>query len=344
MLRANRDIKSKRLITSAIIMVIILDLISLYFFKYKNQHLSISNFDLSNKGNLFNLIFSLILIVEIFLYLHYKKTKYQTGILLGFTLSMTLILILAQLFVVIKIPLPNYYILDHSLRDFIKVILFSSFQFVQFLFISYLGLSLLRTKELLFTRSIVNSIAISILLLIYAFINLYGSKVADLNEIKNKKNNYVGVVLGAAVWPKNMPSPSLASRTDKAYELLKKGIIKKIQLTGGHAPGEMSESEVAYKYLINKGIKPDDIWIEKRTASTNEQIRFIKSNLVENKNIRNIIVISDSYHLKRIQEICNFFNIQIKVVASDLSVGSENRIYHKTKESIALAVFWFFAL
>src|SRR5437660_1724484 len=58
-----------------------------------------------------------------------------------------------------------------------------------------------------------------------------------------------GVVLGAAVWGGNRPSPVLRERINKGYELLSSGTIKYIILTGGGSPGEMTEAEVAKNEL-----------------------------------------------------------------------------------------------
>ena len=71
-------------------------------------------------------------------------------------------------------------------------------------------------KNILVLRAFVNSVLSMLVILLLVFLFIIG-KETDLEEclIKNDKNN-VGVVLGAAVWSKNKPSPSLAGRVDKA--------------------------------------------------------------------------------------------------------------------------------
>lgn len=160
---------------------------------------------------------------------------------------------------------------------------------------------------------------------------------------KNNTRSDVAVVLGAAVWT-DRPSPSLAARVDKAVKLYNEGVVNIIQLTGSNAPGEMSEAQVAYKYLLTKNISDPDVWIEDRTTSTNEQIFYIKNSLMVKENIGIIIIVSDAYHLKRVKEICNFYHLNVEVASSDLEIGFEDLFYHKLKETIAILVFWFFAL
>ena len=87
-----------------------------------------------------------------------------------------------------------------------------------------------------------------VLFLILTFIYIDNVGYASGRWILNKSDKNIGVVLGAAVWSGNIPSPTLSARVDKALELLEQGFVGKIVLTGGKAPGELPESEVAYEY------------------------------------------------------------------------------------------------
>ena len=303
-----------------------------------------SEFGLFNTGNLLNLISAAVLILSILFYTKSSKVIYRPGWLILLTLVMTAMLAVSEIFLISGIKLPYYYILGHPLKDNLQALFFSVYQFTLFLFISIIWITLLGRKELLILRAFVNSVIIVIFLLVFAFFYLNSSKENSFRKYSGDKNRYVGVVLGAAVWPNNQPSPSLAARAEKAAELYGEGFLSKIQLTGGHAPGEMSESEVAYILLKRLNINTNDIWLEKRTSSTIEQIRFIKRQLIKAKNIKNILVISDSYHLNRVNEICKFYNIKVKVAASDLNLSFDSNVYHKLRESIAMLVFWFFAI
>lgn len=339
-----RNNNTRRKLLSIIIPVIIFDLIFLYFIKYRNQGLPISDFDILYPGNFFNLFFAFILILGIVFYSYNKKIEYKPRLLIFYTVLMTAALVLSEIYSLVKIPLPNIFILDHPLREVLQGILFSVYQFIQFIFISVVWITLSGRKDLLLLRATVNSVAIVIFLFITAFITLQSGAENKLKSKDKNKRKFTGVVLGAAVWSGNQPSPSLAFRADKAAELYQQKILKRIQLTGGHAPGEMSEAEVAYKYLKEKNIDTTNIRLEKKTSSTNEQIRFIKNELIDNQHLHNIVIISDSYHLTRVQEICKFYHIKAKVAASGLNLSFDNKIYYRMKESIALLVFWFFAL
>jgi len=151
--------------------------------------------------------------------------------------------------------------------------------------------------------------------------------------------------LGAAVWSGNIPSPTLSSRVDKALELLDNLFVGKIVFTGGKAPGELPESEVAYEYARAKGVDASILIIEDSTSSTADQMRWIKNNLMTGGiSSGDIIIISDAYHLPRAIEISKFFNLDIKVAESIHKQDFRDKIANKIRESIALFNFWNFAL
>jgi vancomycin permeability regulator SanA len=254
---------------------------------------------------------------------------------------MTIFLIAGIINAFIRFPLPKLYFIEHPFRDVLTGFLFSAYQFVNFAFLSIIWLDIIRGRELILLNASVNAIIIMILFLFFAFIYINQNKT--INKFDNNQDN-VAVVLGAAVWSNNIPSPSLVSRADKALELYRKGLVSKIQLTGGNAPGELSEAEVAYLYLKKKGVDTNDLWVEKKTSNTAEQVHFVKEELIAKRNLNHIVFVSNSYHLTRINEICTFYNINAGTEPSYMNLSFDSKIYYKLRESIALLVFWFFAL
>jgi vancomycin permeability regulator SanA len=336
--------QSKFIITIVASLVLVMDLIFLYFFKYKNQGLPISDFNISYIGNVFNLIFTILTVFGLFTYTIKNKSNYNRLFVISNVAAITVLLLLAVLSTKVKLPLPNIYILEHPLSKIFIGLMFALFQFAQFNLLVVLWLSSFGSHSLINFRGIVNSIALLFLLLLFAFVFINVEK-ENIGKFKtSRKLTNVVVVLGSAVWSHNSPSPSLAARVDKAVELYKKGIVNKIQLTGSNAPGELSEAEVAYNYIKFANINLSDVWKEEKTVSTSEQIEFIKEHILTKKNIGNIIIVSDAYHLARVEEICRFYNVNAEVSPSHLKLNFQDELYYKIKESIALIVFWFFAL
>ena len=66
--------------------------------------------------------------------------------------------------------------------------------------------------------------------------------------------------------------------------------------------------------------------------------------VIYDKDIDEVIVVSGQYHLIRVLEICHFYNMDIKVAASKGNMEDDKKLYRQLRESIALFVFWCFAL
>lgn len=152
-----------------------------------------------------------------------------------------------------------------------------------------------------------------------------------------------GVILGAAVWSGNKPSPVFRERIRKGYELLKNGTVEFLVLTGGNAPHELPEAEVAKRELLRLGADPTRIVLEEHTSSTAEQILFIRDELTK-QGWRSFVIISDQFHLKRALEICAFNNIEANGISSESPLGPYNLAIYHLRESAALILYWLFGL
>ncbi len=343
MVQKKVNTENKVWLTLFVITLTIFNLLFLIYIKYDNQHLPLSDFRLYYIGNLFNIGFSVILITGLITYIFRKKTNLSPVSIFLLAAAMTIFLFVAWIFSKSSVTLPDISILNQPLNKVLISGLFFIYQFIQFILIIEVWLSLSQKSNLIFLRALVDSVLFSMILLVFAFFYLNINKAPNREFFLSGKGNNVGVVLGAAVWT-NEPSPSLKSRVDKAFRMYRDGSLQKIQLTGGNAPGELSEAEIAYDYLKRRNIDTSDIWIEKRTSSTTEQIQFIKTSLSTKPGVNNIIVISDSYHLPRVKEIAQFYLLDIEVAPSDLDLRFENKLYNKARESAAILIFWFFAI
>lgn len=334
--------KRKQFIPVVIFIVLIIQLVFLYYIKYSNQGLSLSDFSLNNLGNILNFVFTLSLMVGVHFY-NKKKTNIITPIII-FTIILTASLLISYLLTNIQFPSEKEYIFGQPGNKVIDASIFTVYQFIVFTFISYAWLKVISSGRLVLLRSFLNGLFMLFFFLFIAYLYIQTSGYSNNYFSLTRNKNNLGVVLGAAVWSDNRPSPSLAARVDKAIELYNKGFIGSILLTGSNAPGELTEAAVALEYAKKKGINTDKIHIETNTTSTTEQIRYIKNNLINVPEISEVIIISDAYHLVRVKEISKFSNIHIRVASSDLKLDFKSKLYRKIRESIALIVFWCFAL
>ncbi len=327
------------------IFILLFDLFFLYVSKYSRKNISILEFNINNFGNFLNMGFALIPVLGILYFIINPKLaeKSKRYLLMFLIILLTAPLLFTSLWNEVKLPFANFYLFGYSFEKIFTAILLFTFQFI----LIYLGvliwLVIFKVKTKLKLRAFFYSILCILLLVIFAvYFNDYSQKEKDVYQTAGKKD--VAVVLGAAVWSKTKPSPIFASRISKASNLYNAKVVNKIQVTGGSAPGELSEAEVAYNYLISYGVEPADIWVEKRTSSTSEQVLFIRENLIQDKKLNSVLIISDRFHLTRVMEICKFYNVKAEGISSDLKLGKFNNFNYRVKDAIALLVFWLFAI
>ena len=327
------------------VILLFMQLIILYLFKYYNQDLSINNFSILKTGNFINLLIYAGIIAGIFISLRKGKQIISVKSINIFILISYFLLLVSIISTKVEIIKTSAYFFDQPFNKVLTGLLFLFYFFSLIYFLVFIWSQVISAKKISIIRIITRSFFILLLFLIaiILFIDNISYTSGRWVLVKSKKN--VAVVLGAAVWSGNIPSPTLSSRVDKALELLKDGFAGEIVLTGGKAPGELSESEVAFEYARIKGVDTSKVVIENVTSSTSDQIRWISDELVANqKNISDIIIISDAYHLPRAIEISKFFNLDIKVAQSAHKQEFNDKIFTKIRECIAVFNFWNFAL
>ncbi len=107
------------------------------------------------------------------------------------------------------------------------------------------------------------------------------------------------IVFGAAVYGQNLPGPAIKRRVEAAVELYKKGVIKRLILSGGKGSGvRTSEADVMRALATENGVKGTDITIEDQSHSTWENIANTRNLTLD---CESVVAISDQYHLARIE-------------------------------------------
>lgn len=112
--------------------------------------------------------------------------------------------------------------------------------------------------------------------------------------------NYI-IVLGAGV-NGTTPSLSLQWRIDAAYEYLTAHPDTRCIVSGGQGENEdISEAQCMYDHLTAKGIEGSRIWLEDKSTSTRENIRFSLDLVQEKTGTRpkTAGILSSEYHLYR---------------------------------------------
>ena len=156
---------------------------------------------------------------------------------------------------------------------------------------------------------------IIISLLLILTINFYVIKVSDKKIVENNnnlKNVDCILILGAGIWG-DKPSPMLQDRLDEGIKLYKSGIASKIIMSGDHGNKNYDEVNIMKQYAIDKGIPSEDIFMDHAGFSTYESIYRAK----EIFKAKNIIIVTQKYHLYRALYIAKKLDINAYGISSD---------------------------
>lgn len=336
----------KQILIFCIAVIELVCLIYLFLIKYYQQSLELSDFNFLFIGNVINYLLSASIIFFSFWMLLAEKriemVKVQLLLILQIICLVTLLA--ADFFYVLKL---DTYMMKafgyYSDKIFISVffVIFQTLQYIIFYGILHILFS--KTKKP-FILSTIYSLFTHLFLIFIGFCLTYFIK-------DNLKEKYLQdhpadaiVVLGAAVWSNNQASPVLMGRVKKAAFLFKNKYAQRIVVTGANAPGEMSEASVAKRELIKRGIPENKIFTEEKTKSTVQQMLVVRKILENNKNIKDIIVVSDQFHLLRIYAISKFLNIDINYVSSGFKLNMSTEFWFRIREAFSLILYCLFGV
>ena len=175
---------------------------------------------------------------------------------------------------------------------------------------------------------------LTLLFLIVLGINFYvisttKNQIIKDDSYKNLENIDCILVLGAGVWG-NRPSPMLEDRILKAIELYENGVAPKIIMSGDHGREEYDEVNIMKNYAIEKGIPSEDIFMDHAGFSTYDSIYRAK-HIFE---VKNIVIVTQEYHLFRALHIANKLGINALGVNSDPRKYS-GQTYREIREILA---------
>ena len=138
----------------------------------------------------------------------------------------------------------------------------------------------------------------------------------------NKRNEVVSdaaIILGTAVIH-DKPSPVFRERINHGISLYQAGKVKKLIFTGGVGKGEVfAESEVAKKYALQHGVPVSDIFIEKSSTITYENIIEARK-ILTNHTLNSVLIVSDPLHMKRAMIMAQDLGVDAKTAPTPTSM------------------------
>lgn len=131
------------------------------------------------------------------------------------------------------------------------------------------------------------------------------------------QGNTTVIVLGCKVRGET-PSLMLNRRINAAYGFLSENPDSVCIASGGQGSDELiSEAECIKRVLVEKGISPDRIIEENRSASTDENIRFSMEKMKEQGITGSVTIVSSDFHQLRASMIGSKYGLEVCSVSAE---------------------------
>ena len=153
---------------------LLIQLVILYYIKYSNQQLSLSEFSITHTGNLLNLIFTLLLITGISVLALKNKSGFKRSLIATVIVIQFILLLLSFILTKTDLPFGGSYILSQPADKILIGFSFTAYQYSILVSLSIVwSLILKKGKKNIVTSSLINGLILfaGLLLLAFIFIN-----------------------------------------------------------------------------------------------------------------------------------------------------------------------------
>lgn len=130
------------------------------------------------------------------------------------------------------------------------------------------------------------------------------------------------IVLGNSI-NKDKTLPAIAKkRVEKASEIYKKGIAKKVLMSGKwgahiNFKPAITEAKAMKNYIVSLGVKPSQVFCEEQSRDTATNLFFTRKLFLEPKKWNKIVIVTSDYHMKRVKYLAR------KIFGPDFEVDFE---------------------
>lgn len=140
-----------------------------------------------------------------------------------------------------------------------------------------------------------------------------GKYIVTAEEAKDYAPTDCILVLGCGVNEDGTPSAMLRDRLEKSVELYFTGVSDRIIMSGDHGKTDYDEVNVMKQYAIDRGVPSEKIFMDHAGFSTYESIYRAK----EIFQVRNMVVITQEYHIYRALFLCEKLGVTAYGVTAD---------------------------
>ena len=138
------------------------------------------------------------------------------------------------------------------------------------------------------------------------------------------------LVLGCYVHENGNPSAMLSDRLQQGVSLYDAGAAPKLLMSGDHGQTSYDEVNAMKQYAIDAGVPSEDIFMDHAGFSTYESV-YRTRDIFEAKNI---LIVTQGYHLHRALHIANALGLEAYGVASDPRAYA-GQLFREVREILA---------
>jgi uncharacterized SAM-binding protein YcdF (DUF218 family) len=154
------------------------------------------------------------------------------------------------------------------------------------------------------------------------------------------------VVLGGGIVDARTLSPASLRRTVEGIRLYRQGLAPIIIFSGGNAGQEASEGALMASLAGELGVPSTAIWVEAVSNDTWTQAQEV-GRLARPKEIRRILLVTDSFHMKRAHAPFERVGFRVLPASSGTAAGAEKKpearlelMRRVCQEAVARLYYW----
>lgn len=149
------------------------------------------------------------------------------------------------------------------------------------------------------------------------------------------------IVLGAAVWADEEPSPTLRRRARHAANLYLSGQVSRIIACGGLGKHPPTEAEMIRRICVADGVAEADILLEDQSTTTRENLIHAQE-MMQTAGLTTVLIVTDRYHAPRARFMARSLGMAAATSCPDLSGTDRWRVARSyAREVPALALYLF---
>lgn len=149
----------------------------------------------------------------------------------------------------------------------------------------------------------------------------------------------MAVVFGARVYPNGKPSATVRDRMDTAIDLYKRGMVKKILITGGVDADGIDETKGMRNYALKKGVPSSAMVLDNKGSNTDASV-INTTKYFREHGITKVLAVSKYYHLPRIKMAYRAQHFNVRTVPAFEPQPIAGEWFTVAREVPAFWVYW----